>query len=249
MAFFMESDISSIKIKSMRRIMLKLSGEILAGEKGFGIDPGKASFLAKEIKTIYSLGVGIGLIIGAGNIFRGLQASDRGMDRVTGDYLGMLATIMNAISVQDALEQEGCETRTLSAINITQIAEPYIRRRALRHLEKGRIVIVSGGTGNPFFTTDSAAALRAKELNAEIVIKGTKVDGVYNDDPVKNPSAVKYDNLSYDKVLKDNLRVMDLTAITLCKENKIPIQVFNIKKSGALKELILGSKIGTLVSE
>ena len=232
-----------------RRVLLKLSGEILAGKNGFGIDPGKANFLAQEVKSIHKLGVGIGLIIGAGNIFRGLQASDRGMDRVTGDYLGMLATIMNAISVQDALEQEGCETRTLSAINITQIAEPYIRRRALRHLEKGRIVIVSGGTGNPFFTTDSAAALRAKELNAEVVIKGTKVDGVYNDDPVKNPSAVKYDNLSYDKVLKDNLRVMDLTAITLCKENKIPIQVFNIKESGALKELILGSKIGTLVSE
>ena len=232
-----------------RRVLLKLSGEILSGENGFGIDPGKAIFLAQEVKSVYKLGVGIGLIIGAGNIFRGLQASDRGMDRVTGDYLGMLATIMNAISVQDALEQEGCETRTLSAINITQIAEPYIRRRALRHLEKGRIVIVSGGTGNPFFTTDSAAALRAKELNAEIVIKGTKVDGVYNDDPVKNPSAVKYDNLTYDKVLEDNLRVMDLTAITLCKENKIPIQVFNIKESGALKELILGSKIGTLVSE
>jgi uridylate kinase len=232
-----------------RRVLLKLSGEILSGQKGFGIDPGKAHFLAQEVKSIHTLGVSVGLIIGAGNIFRGLQASDRGMDRVTGDYLGMLATIMNAISVQDALEQEGCETRTLSAINITQIAEPYIRRRALRHLEKDRIVIVSGGTGNPFFTTDSAAALRAKELNAEIVIKGTKVDGVYNDDPVKNPSAVKYDNLSYDKVLKDNLRVMDLTAITLCKENKIPIQVFNIKKSGALKELILGSKIGTLVSE
>ncbi len=231
------------------RVLLKLSGEILAGEKGFGIDPGRASFLAKEIKSIHILGVDIGLIIGAGNIFRGLQASDRGMDRVTGDYLGMLATIMNAISVQDALEQEGCETRTLSAINITQIAEPYIRRRALRHLEKGRIVIVSGGTGNPFFTTDSAAALRAKELNAEIVIKGTKVDGVYNDDPVKNSSAVKYDQLSYDKVLEDNLRVMDLTAITLCKENKIPIQVFNIKEPGTLKELILGGKIGTLVSE
>ena len=231
------------------RVLLKLSGEILAGEKGFGIDPGRASFLAKEIKSIHTLDVDIGLIIGAGNIFRGLQASDRGMDRVTGDYLGMLATIMNAISVQDALEQEGCETRTLSAINITQIAEPYIRRRALRHLEKGRIVIVSGGTGNPFFTTDSAAALRAKELNAEIVIKGTKVDGVYDDDPVKNSSAIKYDQLSYDKVLEDNLRVMDLTAITLCKENKIPIQVFNIKESGTLKELILGGKIGTLVSE
>ena len=232
-----------------RRVLLKLSGEILSGKKGFGIDPGKAHFLAQEVKSVHTLGVGIGLIIGAGNIFRGLQASDRGMDRVTGDYLGMLATIMNAISVQDALEQEGCETRTLSAINITQIAEPYIRRRALRHLEKGRIVIVSGGTGNPFFTTDSAAALRAKELNAEVVIKGTKVDGVYNDDPVKNPSAVKYDTLSYDKVLEDNLRVMDLTAITLCKENKIPIQVFNIKEPGTLKELILGSKIGTLVSE
>ena len=232
-----------------RRVLLKLSGEILSGENGFGIDPAKANFLAQEVKSIHNLGVGIGLIIGAGNIFRGLQASDRGMDRVTGDYLGMLATIMNAISVQDALEREGCETRTLSAINITQIAEPYIRRRALRHLEKDRIVIVSGGTGNPFFTTDSAAALRAKELNAEIVIKGTKVDGVYNDDPVKNPSAVRYDNLSYDKVLKDNLRVMDLTAITLCKENKIPIQVFNIKEPGTLKELILGSKIGTLVSE
>ena len=231
------------------RVLLKLSGEILAGDSGFGIDPGKATFLAKEIKSIYNLGVSIGLIIGAGNIFRGLQASDRGMDRVTGDYLGMLATIMNAISVQDALEQEGCETRTLSAINITQIAEPYIRRRALRHLEKGRIVIVSGGTGNPFFTTDSAAALRAKELNAEIVIKGTKVNGIYNDDPVKNPSAKKYNQLTYDKVLKDNLRVMDLTAITLCKENKIPIQVFNIKEPGALKEFILGSKIGTVVSE
>ena len=231
------------------RVLLKLSGEILSGEKGFGIDPSKASFLAKEVKSIHALGVSIGLIIGAGNIFRGLQASDRGMDRVTGDYLGMLATIMNAISVQDALEQEGCETRTLSAINITQIAEPYIRRRALRHLDKGRIVIVSGGTGNPFFTTDSAAALRAKELNAEIVIKGTKVDGVYNQDPIKNPSAIKYDQLSYDKVLDDNLRVMDLTAITLCKENNIPIQVFNIKEPGTLKKLILGSKIGTLVSE
>ncbi|MAL65322.1 MAG: UMP kinase [Candidatus Marinimicrobia bacterium] len=231
-----------------RRVLLKLSGEILSGEKGFGIDPERANFLAKEVKSIHKLGVGVGLIIGAGNIFRGLQAADRGMDRVTGDYLGMLATIMNAISVQDALEQEGCETRTLSALNITQIAEPYIRRRALRHLEKGRIVIVSGGTGNPFFTTDSAAALRAKELNAEIVIKGTKVDGIYNDDPVKNPSAFKYDQISYDKVLRKNLRVMDLTAITLCKENNIPIQVFNIRQTGTLKNLVLGGNIGTLVS-
>ena len=232
-----------------QRVLLKLSGEILAGDGGFGIDQGKASFLAKEIKSIHNLGVGIGLIIGAGNIFRGLQAADHGMDRVTGDYLGMLATIMNAISMQDALEQEGCETRTLSALTITQIAEPYIRRRALRHLDKNRIVIVSGGTGNPFFTTDSAAALRAKELNAEIVIKGTKVDGIYNEDPYKNPLAKKYEKLTYDKVLEDNLRVMDLTAITLCKENNIPIQVFNIKETGTLKKLILGGKIGSIVSE
>ncbi len=232
-----------------QRVLLKLSGEILAGDGGFGIDQDQASFLAKEIKSIHSLGVGIGLIIGAGNIFRGLQAADHGMDRVTGDYLGMLATIMNAISMQDALEQEGCETRTLSALTITQIAEPYIRRRALRHLDKNRIVIVSGGTGNPFFTTDSAAALRAKELNAEIVIKGTKVDGIYNEDPYKNPLAKKYEKLTYDKVLEDNLRVMDLTAITLCKENNIPIQVFNIKETGTLKKLILGGKIGSIVSE
>ncbi len=232
-----------------QRVLLKLSGEILAGDGGFGIDQDQASFLAKEIKSIHSLGVGIGLIIGAGNIFRGVQAADHGMDRVTGDYLGMLATIMNAISMQDALEQEGCETRTLSALTITQIAEPYIRRRALRHLDKNRIVIVSGGTGNPFFTTDSAAALRAKELNAEIVIKGTKVDGIYNEDPYKNPLAKKYEKLTYDKVLEDNLRVMDLTAITLCKENNIPIQVFNIKETGTLKKLILGGKIGSIVSE
>ena len=233
----------------LSRILLKLSGEVLSNKDGFGIDPEKVAYLAQEVKPVYDLNVDIGLIIGAGNIFRGMKAAAGGMDRVTGDYLGMLATIMNAIALQDSLEKIGCQTRTLSAINIAQIAEPYIRRRAIRHMEKGRIVIIAGGTGNPFFTTDSAAALRAKELNAEIVIKGTKVDGVYNDDPVKNPSAVKYDSLTYDKVLEDNLRVMDLTAITLCKENKIPIQVFNIKESGTLKELVLGSKIGTLVSE
>ena len=231
------------------RVLLKLSGEILAGKDGFGIDLEKANLLAQEVKSIHELGVGIGLIIGAGNIIRGVQAANHGMERVTGDYLGMLATIINAVSLQDALEQEGCETRTLSAINITQIAEPYIRRRAIRHLEKGRIVIVAGGTGNPFFTTDSAAALRAKELNAEIVIKGTKVDGVYNQDPKTVSTAIKYENISYDKVLTDNLRVMDLTAITLCKENNIPIQVFDILKLGNLKQLILGAKIGTLVSE
>ena len=231
------------------RILLKLSGEILAGDKGFGIDPEKASYLANEIKSIYDLGTSIGLIIGAGIIFRGMDASSRGMDRVTGDYLGMLATIMNAISVQDALENINCETRTLSAINVSQIAEPYIRRRAIRHLEKGRIVIISGGTGNPFFTTDSAAALRAKELGADIVLKGTKVDGVYDKDPMKFKDAEKFNNVTYSEVLNKNLRVMDLTAITLCKENNLPIQVFNINNSGDLKELVCGGKLGTLVSE
>jgi len=232
-----------------RRILLKLSGEVLAGDKGFGIDPNKATYLANEVKSVHELGVDIGLIIGAGNIFRGIQAAGKGMDRVTGDYLGMLATIMNAISVQDALEKVNCETRTLSAINISQIAEPYIRRRAIRHLEKKRIVIVSGGTGNPFFTTDSAAALRAKELGAEIVIKGTKVDGIYDKDPMDNLDAIRYEKISFSKVLRKNLRVMDLTAITLCKENDLPIQVFNINNSGDLKELVLGAKIGTLVTK
>ncbi len=231
------------------RILLKLSGEILAGDEGFGIDPEKASYLANEVKSVYDLGTSIGLIIGAGNIFRGIDASSRGMDRVTGDYLGMLATIMNAISVQDALENINCETRTLSAINVSQIAEPYIRRRAIRHLEKGRIVIISGGTGNPFFTTDSAAALRAKELGADIVFKGTKVDGVYDKDPMKFKDAEKFNNVTYSEVLNKNLRVMDLTAITLCKENNLPIQVFNINNSGDLKELVCGGKLGTLVSE
>ena len=234
---------------AFRRVLLKLSGEILAGEEGFGIDPERASYLANEVKSIRDLGVGVGLIIGAGNIFRGIQAASKGMDRVTGDYLGMLATIMNAISLQDALEKAGCETRTLSAISVAQIAEPYIRRRAIRHMEKERIVIVAGGTGNPFFTTDSAAALRATELGAEIMLKGTKVDGVYDKDPIVHEDALKYDSVSFNTILTKNLRVMDLTAITLCKENNLPIRVFNINQSGYLKELALGGKIGTLVSE
>ncbi|HJM33004.1 MAG: UMP kinase [Candidatus Marinimicrobia bacterium] len=234
---------------AFRRVLLKLSGEILAGEEGFGIDPERASYLANEVKSIRDLGVGVGLIIGAGNIFRGIQAASKGMDRVTGDYLGMLATIMNAISLQDALEKAGCETRTLSAISVAQIAEPYIRRRAIRHLEKERIVIVAGGTGNPFFTTDSAAALRATELGAEIMLKGTKVDGVYDKDPIVHEDALKYDSVTFNTILTKNLRVMDLTAITLCKENNLPIRVFNINQSGYLKELALGGKIGTLVSE
>ena len=232
-----------------RRVLLKLSGEVLAGEQDFGIDPVKANYLAEEVQSIRELGVEVGLIIGAGNIFRGMQAASKGMDRVTGDYLGMLATIMNAISVQDALEKVGCETRTLSAISVSQIAEPYIRRRAIRHLEKGRVVIIAGGTGNPFFTTDSAAALRAVELNAEVVLKGTKVDGIYDKDPMIHEDAVKFETVSFSRVLNDNLRVMDMTAITLCKENNLPIRVFNINHTGDLKALVLGSKIGTLVSE
>jgi uridylate kinase len=232
-----------------RRVLLKLSGEVLAGEQDFGIDPVKANYLAEEVQSIRESGIEVGLIIGAGNIFRGMQAASKGMDRVTGDYLGMLATIMNAISVQDALEKVGCETRTLSAISVSQIAEPYIRRRAIRHLEKGRVIIIAGGTGNPFFTTDSAAALRAVELNAEVVLKGTKVDGIYDKDPMIHEDAVKYETVSFSRVLNDNLRVMDMTAITLCKENNLPIRVFNINHTGDLKALVLGGKIGTLVSE
>jgi len=230
------------------RILLKLSGEVLAGKQEFGIDPQVASQLASEIKSIHELNVSIGLIIGAGNIFRGMEAATKGMERVTGDYLGMLATIMNAISLQDALEKEDVETRTLSAITVSQIAEPYIRRRALRHLDKNRVVIVAGGTGNPYFTTDTAAALRAKELKANVLLKGTKVNGVYDKDPVLYSDAKKYNEISYSEVLKKNIRIMDLTAITLCKENALPIQVFNINKSGDLKKVILGESIGTIIN-
>ena len=232
-----------------RRILLKLSGEVLSGEQGFGIDPAKAAHLAEEIKSVHEMDIDIGLIIGAGNIFRGMQAASKGMDRVTGDYLGMLATIMNAISVQDALEKAGVESRTLSAITVSQIAEPYIRRRALRHLDKKRIVIVAGGTGNPYFTTDTAAALRATELKAEVLLKGTKVDGVYDKDPVLNSDAVRFNKISFSEVLTKNLRIMDLTAITLCKENVLPIRVFNINNEGDLKRLVEGEDIGTIVTD
>jgi len=230
-----------------RRILLKLSGEVLSGEQGFGIDPAKAAHLAEEIKSVHEMDIDIGLIIGAGNIFRGMQAASKGMDRVTGDYLGMLATIMNAISVQDALEKAGVESRTLSAITVSQIAEPYIRRRALRHLDKKRVVIVAGGTGNPYFTTDTAAALRATELKAEVLLKGTKVDGVYDKDPVLNSDAVRFNKISFSEVLTKNLRIMDLTAITLCKENVLPIRVFNINNEGDLKRLVEGEDIGTII--
>ncbi len=232
-----------------RRILLKLSGEVLAGKQGFGIDPVQANYLAQEVKSVFELGVEIGLIIGAGNIFRGIQASSKGMDRVTGDYLGMMATVMNAITIQDFLEKLNCPTRTLTAISIAQVAENYIRRRAIRHIEKGRIVIIAGGTGNPFFSTDMAAALRANELNAEIVLKGTKVSGVYDKDPEKFPDAARYEKITYSEVLEKHLNVMDMTAISLCAENKIPIRVFNIKTPGDLKRVVLGDNIGTTVSE
>lgn len=230
-----------------RRILLKLSGEILSGNQGYGVDPVKAIELAKEVKNAREKGVEIGIVVGGGNIIRGEMAEHRGMDRVSADYLGMLATIINAITLQDALEKEGCETRTLSAIGISQLAEPYIRRRAIRHLEKGRVIIIAGGTGNPYFSTDTAAVLRATETEAEVVLKGTKVDGVYDKDPKKYDDAQRFDTLSFQKVIEDGLRVMDLTAVTLCKENNLPIIVFDINQSGNLGRILTGEKIGTII--
>ena len=230
------------------RILLKLSGEVLAGKQEYGIDPIKASKLANEIKCAHDMGTTIILVIGAGNIFRGIQAASKGMDRVTGDYLGMLATIMNAISIQDALEKLNVQTRTLSAITVSQISEPYIRRRALRHLEKNRVVIVAGGTGNPYFSTDTAAALRATELKAEILLKATKVNGVFNKDPEIHKAAKQYKQISYSEILSKNLRIMDMTAITLCKENNLPIRVFDVNGEGNLNSILKGKDIGTFIS-
>lgn len=232
-----------------RRVVLKLSGEILAGEQGFGIENNSVSRLVREVKSIYNLGIGLGIIIGAGNIFRGIKLSAQGMDRVTGDNLGMLGTVINAIAFQQALSHAGCSATAMSAVNISRIIEPYVRNQALELVNKREIVIIAGGTGNPYFTTDSAAALRAAELKAEVVLKGTKVDGVYDKDPVIHPDAKKYSEITFSKVISDNLRVMDLTAMTLCKENSIPIIVFNIHKQGALKKVVLGEPIGTIVRE
>jgi uridylate kinase len=231
------------------RVLLKLSGEVLAGDQSYGIDPLKASELASEIKNVHQMGINIALVIGAGNIFRGIKAASKGMERVTGDYLGMLATIMNAISIQDALEKLNVETRTLSAITVSQISEPYIRRRALRHLEKNRVVIVAGGTGNPYFTTDTAAALRATELKAEVLLKATKVNGVFDKDPEIHTDAKSFKEINYSDVISKNLRVMDMTAITLCKENNLPIRVFDINGKGNLKNILLGHEIGTIIKE
>ena len=231
-----------------KRILLKLSGEILAGERGYGIDPTITSEICNKIKTVLDMGIEVGIVIGGGNIFRGISAAANGMDRVAGDYLGMMATIMNSVALQSALEKLDCDTRVMSALSITQLAEPYIRRRATRHLEKGRVVVFAGGTGNPYFTTDTAAVLRAIEINADVVIKGTKVDGIYTDDPMINSDATRYDSLSYKEVIQKELRVMDLTAVTLCKENNLPIIVFDIKSKNGLVDIVNSVPIGTTVS-
>ena len=231
-----------------KRILLKLSGEILAGERGYGIDPTITSEICNKIKTVLDMGIEVGIVIGGGNIFRGISAAANGMDRVAGDYLGMMATIMNSVALQSALEKLDCDTRVMSALSITQLAEPYIRRRATRHLEKGRVVVFAGGTGNPYFTNDTAAVLRAIEINADVVIKGTKVDGVYTDDPMINSDATRYDSLSYKEVIEKELRVMDLTAVTLCKENNLPIIVFDISSKTGLIDIVNSISVGTTVS-
>jgi uridylate kinase len=232
-----------------KRVLLKLSGEVLGGSQGYGIDPHVITTIALEIKDVVASGVELALVIGGGNIFRGLAASSKGMDRASADYMGMLATMINALAMQDALEQVGVDTRVQSAIAMQAVAEPYIRRKAVRHLEKGRVVIFGAGTGNPYFTTDTAASLRAMEINAEVILKGTKVDGVYSADPKKDPDAVKYLTLSYIDVLKKGLAVMDATATSLCMDNNLPIIVFDVGVPGNVKRVVQGEEIGTLVKE
>ncbi len=236
---------NSIKYK---KVLLKLSGEAFVGSKSYGIDHLVLQSTARQLKDIHALGVQVAIVVGGGNIFRGLSASETGMDRAQGDYMGMLATVINGLALQDALEKVGIPTRVLTAIEMHQIAEPYIRRRAKRHLEKGRMVIFTCGTGSPYFTTDTAAALRAAEIEAEVLLKATKVDGVYTDDPMKYPDAKKFDTIEYIELLKNNLKVMDSTAASLCRDNKIPIIVFNLRTEGNIKKVIMGEKIGTKVS-
>ena len=231
-----------------KRILLKLSGESLMGEKQFGIDNKRINSYAQQIKEIKALGIEIAIVIGGGNIFRGVQAEEGGMDRTHGDYMGMLATMINSMALQSALESNGVMSRLQSAIEMKEIAEPFVRRKAVRHLEKGRVVIFGAGTGNPFFTTDSAASLRAIEINADVILKGTRVDGIYTADPEKDKNATKYDHITFDSVYSKGLNVMDLTAFTLCKENNLPIIVFNMDTPGNLLKLLKGEKIGTLVS-
>jgi uridylate kinase len=231
-----------------KRALLKLSGEALMGEQQFGVDPVVATRIARDVGEIQGLGVETAIVIGGGNIFRGLAASTRGMDRATADYMGMLATVINALALQDALEQQGITTRVVTAIEMRAVAEPFIRRRAIRHLEKGRVVIFAAGTGNPYFTTDTAAALRAMEIKADVILKGTKVDGIYTADPMIDTSATKYETISYLQVLERQLKVMDATAISLCMDNKLPIVVFNLRQPGNIRKVVLGEPIGTTVS-
>jgi uridylate kinase len=230
-----------------KRILLKISGEVLTGEGDYGIDPAVIRQIAREIEEVKNLGVEIATVIGGGNIFRGVAASSKGMDRVSADHIGMLATILNGIALQDALEKIGVQTRLQTAVEMRELAEPFIRRKAIRHLEKGRVVIFAGGTGNPYFTTDTTASLRAMEIGAEVILKATKVDGIYDADPMVNRRARKYDELTYLDVLKKRLKVMDATAISLCMDHQIPIIVFNLKKRGNIKRVILGEKVGTKV--
>ena len=231
-----------------KRILLKLSGEALMGEQKGGIDPAVVTMVANQVIAIRELGVEIGLVIGGGNIFRGVAGATKGMDRVTGDHMGMLATMINALALQDALEQKGVQTRVMSGIDMPKISESYIRRRAVRHLEKGRVVIFGAGTGNPYFSTDTAAALRANEIAAEVVMKATNVDGIYSADPKKDPTATKFDRIAFQDVLEKGLKVMDAAAIALCMENKLPILVFDMKKPGNLVAAVKGEVVGTLVS-
>ena len=230
-----------------KRILLKLSGESLAGDQGYGIDPKTITTIANEVKEVVACGVELALVIGGGNIFRGLAASSKGMDRASADYMGMLATMINSLALQDALEKIGVDTRVQSAIAMQEVAEPYIRRRAIRHLEKGRVVIFGAGTGNPYFTTDTAASLRAMEIGADVIMKGTKVDGVYTADPKKDPNAVKFPRLTYIDVLRKGLQVMDATAISLCMDNSLPIIVFDVTTDGNVKKVAFGEEIGTIV--
>ncbi len=231
-----------------RRILLKISGEMLAGNQSYGINADVLTTLAKEIRDVVSMDVEVALVIGGGNIFRGMAATDSGMERASADYMGMLATMLNALALQNVLEKTGLSTRVLSAIEMQQLVESYIRRRAIRHLEKKRVVIFAAGTGNPYFTTDTAAALRAMEIKADVILKGTKVNGIYDSDPVRNPSATMYDTLSFLSVLNKSLKVMDATAITLCMDNSLPLIVFNLTEPGNLKRVVLGEKMGTLVT-
>jgi uridylate kinase len=244
----MSADSPSSPTPIYKRVLLKLSGEALMGEQQFGVDPAVVTRIARDVGELQGLGIETAIVIGGGNIFRGLAASARGMDRATADYMGMLATVINGLALQDALEQQNVVTRVVTAIEMRAVAEPFIRRRAIRHLEKGRVVIFAAGTGNPYFTTDTAAALRAMEIRAEVILKGTKVDGVYSADPMLDPTATKYPTISYLQVLERQLRVMDATAISLCMDNKLPIVVFNLRQPGSIRQVVMGEPVGTTVT-